>query len=177
VLEKSSSLLAEERRGTHLAQTRVDARTRWIAEGAASREKRYVNVASGDSECQELDELLAHLNEKGFQASKVPGPLLLATMGGKRPVRKLMPLSTSTAFAPTKELLVNAWKELSGSDHELDLAPGQEPKWSTHSLHGHEGPLTRHAARAAGSVSIRGACNESRGDTHMGCRRRVNGTV
>ena len=130
VLEKSDSREAR----MHLQQTRVDARTRWIAEGAASREKRYVNVASGDSESKELDALLALLKERGFHASKVPGPLLLATTGGKRPVKKLMPLSTSTAFAPTKELLVKAWKELLGSDPELDLAPGQEPKWSTHSL-------------------------------------------
>ena len=37
-------------------------------------------------------------------------------------------------MAYTKELLVKAWKELLGSDPELDLDPGQEPKWSTHSL-------------------------------------------
>jgi len=44
-----------------------------------------------------------------------------------------MPLSTSTAFAPTKELLMRAWKELLGNDPDLDLTPGQEPRWSTHS--------------------------------------------
>ena len=71
---------------------------------------------------------------KGYEASKVPGPLLLATTGGKRPAKKLMPLSTSTASSPTKELLTRAWRELLGKDPELDLAPGQEPKWSTHSL-------------------------------------------
>ena len=47
---------------------------------------------------------------------------------------KFMPLSTSTAFAPTKELLTREWKKLLGSDPELDLDPGQEPKWSTHCL-------------------------------------------
>ena len=45
-----------------------------------------------------------------------------------------MPLSTSTASSPMKELLTRAWRELLGKDPELDLAPGQEPKWSTHSL-------------------------------------------
>ena len=58
-----------------------------------------------------LGERGAYLEAKGFQASKVPGTLLLATTGGKRPGKKLMPLSTSTAFAPTKELLVRAWKD------------------------------------------------------------------
>ena len=118
----------------NLARTRIDAKTRWIAEGAASREKRYINVASGSSSCVEMDELLGLLKERGFTATKVPGPLLLATTGGKRPAMKIMPLSTSTASTPTKELLTRAWKELIGNDQDLDLAPGQEPKWSTHSL-------------------------------------------
>ena len=61
-------------------------------------------------------------------------PLLMATTGGKKPVPKLMPLSTSTAFGPTKQLLVEAWKALLGNDPDLDLPPGKEPKWSTHSL-------------------------------------------
>ena len=81
-----------------------------------------------------MKELLTLLEDRGFTATKVPGPLLLATTGGKRPAMKIMPLSTSTASTPTKELLTRAWKELLGNDPDLDLAPGQEPKWSTHSL-------------------------------------------
>ena len=129
-LEKSKCSDAKK----HLGRTRIDARTRWVASGAESREKRYINVASGTAGCAELKELLEGLKAQGFTATQVPGPLLLATTGGKRPTKKIMPLSTSTAFAPTKELLVRAWKELMGDDPDLDLPPGQEPKWSTHSL-------------------------------------------
>ena len=70
--------------------------------------------------------------------SIVPGPLLLATTGGRHGKVKTMPLSTSTAFTPTKELLTEAWKAVSCDPHnpdpDLELARGQEPKWSTHSL-------------------------------------------
>ena len=129
-LEKSKCSDAKK----HLGRTRIDSRTRWVASGAESREKRYINVASGTAGCVELKELLEGLKAQGFTATQVPGPLLLATTGGKRPTKRIMPLSTSTAFAPTKELLVRAWKELMGDDPDLDLPPGQEPKWSTHSL-------------------------------------------
>ena len=129
-LEKSGSREAKK----HLARTRIDARTRWIAEGAASREKRYINVASGTADSDELTDLMVQLTAKGFTATKVPGPLLLATTGGKTPRTKIMPLSTSTASTPTKELLTRAWVKLMGEDPDLDLPPGQEPKWSTHSL-------------------------------------------
>ena len=47
---------------------------------------------------------------------------------------KIMPLSTSTASTPTKGLLMRAWTKLLGEDPDLDFPPGQEPKWSTHSL-------------------------------------------
>ena len=51
---------------------------------------------------------------------------------------KLMPYSTSTASAPTKEILTKAWQAgcVGGvsQDPDLDLAPGAMPKWSTHSL-------------------------------------------
>lgn len=48
-----------------LARIRVDAKTRWIAEGAESREKRYINVASGSSSCPEMAELLEELKARG----------------------------------------------------------------------------------------------------------------
>jgi hypothetical protein len=61
-------------------------------------------------------------------------PLLMSTTGGKSPVPQIMPLSTSAASSPTKELLIKAWTKLLGNDPDLDLTPGQEPTWASHSL-------------------------------------------
>ena len=78
------------------------------------------------------------MTQLGYTAQKLPGPLLLATTGGNRQVPKLMPYSTSTASAPTKEILTSAWQAgcVGGAsqDVDLDLEPGTQPKWSTHSL-------------------------------------------
>ena len=38
-----------------------------------------------------LDKIVEALIKKGYTAEKVPGPLLMATTGGKWPVLKLMP--------------------------------------------------------------------------------------
>ena len=96
------------------------------------------HCSGGDSKTTALDRIVATLNEKGSVATKVPGPLLLATTGGRRQTPKVMPYSTSTAFAPTKELLTKAWQEnlVEGvsMDVDLDLAAGKDPKWTTHSL-------------------------------------------
>ena len=124
--------------GKHFEVTRVEAQRRYAASGNESQTKKYVNIASGTSTDKELDELVARLLLRGYTVQKVPGPLLLATTGGKRQVPKLMPFSTSTASAPTKELLTRAWQAgcVGGmsQDVDLDLAPGTLPKWSTHSL-------------------------------------------
>ena len=49
-----------------------------------------------------------------------------------------MPLSTSTAFAPTKELLMDAYQKVCldpmDPDPDLEIPRGQIPKFSTHSL-------------------------------------------
>ena len=55
-----------------------------------------------------MQQIAKELTEQGFQVSIIPGPLLLATTGGAYAKIKNMPLSTSTAFAPTKELLMDA---------------------------------------------------------------------
>ena len=95
-------------------------------------------MAAGDSTMKELDEIVARLTQEGFGAQKVPGPLLLSTTGGKRQTPKIMPYSTSTASAPTKELLRLAAEAAKvggvSRDPDLDLEPGRSPKWSTHSL-------------------------------------------
>ena len=75
---------------------------------------------------------------QGFEASLIPGPMLLATTGGKSPVRTLMPLSTASTFAPTKKLLEEAAAGANAAvgdpDPDLDVRDGREAKWSTHSL-------------------------------------------
>ena len=111
---------------------------RLIAQGPGSMQKRYVNVASGGSDEPELDAIVAELKRHGFEASKAPGPLLLSTTGGQWPKLTPMPMSTGTAFEPTKELLVAA-AELAGADKsdpdpDLDTAYGRAPKWTSHSL-------------------------------------------
>ena len=74
----------------------------------------------------------------GYEASLVPGPMLLATTGGKYPKLTLMPLSTATTFAPTKQLLQAAFEQAnaveSDPDPDLDVRYGRDTKWSTHSL-------------------------------------------
>ena len=73
--------------------TRVEAQRRYAASGNESQTKKYVNIASGASTDKGLDELVARLLLRGYTVQKVPGPLLLATTGGKRQVPKLMPFT------------------------------------------------------------------------------------
>ena len=114
------------------------ATSRLNAWGPGSMQKRYVNVASGSSDEPELDAIVAELKRQGFEATKAPGPLLLSTTGGRWPKLTPMPLSTGSAFEPTKELLVAAAKiagaDASDPDPDLDLQYGRQPKWTTHSL-------------------------------------------
>ena len=117
---------------------RTKGKARAIASGKGSQEKRYINVAGGKISDPTLKLLEKKLTEMGFHASIVKGPLLLATTGGRSPRATLMPLSTSSAFAPTKELLTAAYEAANADpadrDPDLDLQVGQAPKWSTHSL-------------------------------------------
>ena len=134
VLEKEKSPEVQQQ----LATTKSEARRRHIATGSESQQKKYINVAAGDSTNRRLSDLTGRLTALGYVAQLVDGPLLLSTTGGLRQMPKIMPYSTSSASAPTKELLTNAW--LAGfvdglsQDDDLDLPPGQKPKWSTHSL-------------------------------------------
>jgi hypothetical protein len=134
VLEKEKSPEVQQQ----LATTKSEARRRHIATGSESQQKKYINVAAGDSSNRRLSDLTGRLTALGYVAQLVDGPLLLSTTGGLRQMPKIMPYSTSSASAPTKELLTNAW--LAGfvdglsQDDDLDLPPGQKPKWSTHSL-------------------------------------------
>lgn len=134
VLEKEKSPEVQQQ----LATTKSEARRRHIATGSESQQKKYINVAAGDSTNRRLSDLAGRLTALGYVAQLVDGPLLMSTTGGLRQMPKIMPYSTSSASAPTKELLTNAW--LAGfvdglsQDDDLDLPPGQKPKWSTHSL-------------------------------------------
>lgn len=115
-----------------------EATTRLHAQGAGSMQKRYINVAAGSSDEPELDDIVSRLRERGFEATKTPGPLLLSTTGGLYPKLRPMPLSTGSAFEPTKDLLqrshVLANADPLDPDPDLDVQYGRTPKWTTHSL-------------------------------------------
>ena len=114
------------------------AQTRRNATVPGSMQKRYVNVAMGSSEDEELDNIVAELKEQGFEASKAPGPLLLSTTGGKYGKMTPMPVSTGSMFEPTKELLEKAYTlanaDKADPDPDLDTQYGRKPKWTSHSL-------------------------------------------
>jgi len=106
--------------------------------GINSQAKKHVHVAGGDSK-EALEGVKGYFTELGFDASIVEDPLLLATTaGGRKRVPTLMPLSTSSAFAPTKALLDRAYVRANADpndpDPDLDIEPGLAPKWSTQSL-------------------------------------------
>ena len=113
-------------------------RTRYAARGASSQLKKYVNLMGGASDNADLRHGLSLFRSMGFEASLTPGPLLLATSGGRYAKVTAMPLATSSAFGPTKELLTRAHEKATADpadpDPDLDLRPGDLPKWTTHSL-------------------------------------------
>ena len=80
---------------------------------------------------------VASLEQRGFVATVVPGPLLLATTGGANGRGTLMPLSVSTALGSTKGLLERAALRASrmvGGDPELEVGYGRPAHWTSHSL-------------------------------------------
>ena len=109
---------------------------RCAATGAGSQERRYVNVAASYRADPRLEGVKASFVESGFEARITPGPLLLATTGGLGGKLKLMPFQPGGASCPVKEILTEAAKRVAaeGVDHDLEVAPDREPKWSSHSL-------------------------------------------
>jgi hypothetical protein len=95
-------------------------------------------VAGGGGGDADVRAALAWALAGGYQATLVPGPMMLATTGGRSAARTLMPLSTATTFAPTKGLLEEACKKAGANgadpDPDLDVRAGEEPRWTTHSL-------------------------------------------
>jgi hypothetical protein len=122
----------------HAAASAIDAKRRYIASGAMSQEKKFINVAAGAASETELRSIEAELKMRGYRAAIVPGPLLLATTGGGRPRMKIMPLTTSSAGNPVKEILTRAHAEANRDpadpDPDLDLDARREPRWASHSL-------------------------------------------
>lgn len=121
-----------------LKATKMYIGQRFRIRGLNSQAKKHVHVAGGDSK-ETLEGVRSYFEELGFDASIVEGPLLLSTTaGGRKRVPTLMPLSTSSTFAPTKKLLDIAYyranADPSNPDPDLDCEPGTAPKWSTHSL-------------------------------------------
>ena len=85
-----------------------------------------------------LNTIVAELKSLGFTAARVPGPLLLTTSGGKNPVVQLLPFQVTSAFAPTKAILIEACRLANidplDPDPDLDTDPRRPVKWTTHSL-------------------------------------------
>jgi hypothetical protein len=125
---------------THLGTSKLKATERVKAGSTGSQAKKYINVAGGRGADGSLVRLRDEIAALGFHVSIVPGPLLLASTGGKSSRPTLMPLSSSSTFTLTKEILNTSYllanKDPSDPDPDLevDFAAGEKPKWTTHSL-------------------------------------------
>jgi len=127
----------------NLAITKEKGEQRAAAKGTGSAPKKYINVAEGRGDSAELVRLRDAVRHLGLTATIVPGPMLLASTGGRRSARTIMPLSTGSTFTLTKEILDRAYKNINQKqgrlcnvdpDLELDIEAGDRPKWTTHSL-------------------------------------------
>ena len=131
------------------------ARRRYSARGTASQAKKYINLMGSHRTCVDLARGQMILTEKGFTATIVPGPLLLSTTGGANARVSAMPLSTSTTFAVTKELLTDAHRRANADpddpDPDLNLREGEEPRWTTHSLRRLADTVARRDREATGT--------------------------
>ena len=121
-----STLVAAKSRLTHKEET-----------------KRYVNVARGDSaviNAAAASRFWQELRDIGLSVTIVPGPLLLSTTGGRSPSQKTMPITDSSVNERINEWLAKAHRQLNplckaaGHDPDLELEPGQEAHWTSHSL-------------------------------------------
>ena len=147
----------------------TDASSRYHAASAESQAKRYVNVAASYGSDPSLDQVRVSFESAGFEASVVPGPLLLATTGGTRGKLKLMPFQPGSASSHTKEILglaAEAVTKRMGSDPDLETQPGRAPKWSTHSLRRLADTVAR---KYRDSMSV----SESEIDIYFGWHERV----
>jgi len=174
-LEKLLSLLTRSKHvgvQTHLSTSKAKAAERTKATGIGSQAKKYINVAGGRGSDVSLVALRDEIIAQGFHASVVPGPLLLASTGGKASRPTLMPLSTSTTFTLTKEILTTAYLLANGDpanpdpDLEVDFAAGEKPKWTTHSLR-------RMADTVARRFKERTGVSEADIDLYFGWNERV----
>ena len=109
-----------------------------LKHSAGSENKKFINILGGRSTDPALGRVAAVFNEAGLNARVVPGPLLLSSTGGSQ--GRIMPVAyaTSSAFAPTKELLDWAWRMANADeedpDKELEERRGRPPKFTPHSM-------------------------------------------
>ena len=102
------------------------------------QEKRYVNIMSGRREWPDMQRAADEMRAHGFEARITPGPLLLATTGGKWGKVTSMPLTIGAASDPLKGLLELAEAEANSDkanpDPDLDVESGRLARWASHSL-------------------------------------------
>ena len=110
---------------------------RYEAKGADRMSKASINVTGGTKDEPTMRALRIRLEKHGFESALVPGPLLLATQGGINPDVTVMPFATSSAFGPTKEILVKSAMVCNSGgiqDPDLDVEHGSSALWTSHSL-------------------------------------------
>ena len=144
VSETQFERLSQALKGSKDKQVRKHASTsitkgssRRTAKGAGSQERRYVNVAGGRRSDPRLEETRDEIRKMGFTCNIVPGPLLLASTGSTKQEPTLMPLATSSAGGAITGFLQDAHESIKKSgviDEALDVAEGEVPKWTSHSL-------------------------------------------
>ena len=151
-------------------QTEIAARRRDAASGVGSQQKKYVNVVMMAGSDPELDAVQMYFKAHGFDASRVPAPLLLTTTGGTRPKVLIQPFSVQSAPGPTKELLEKAHRDANtaamGPDPDLDTDPRRPCKWSTHSLRRLADSVARRYRHVSGAT-------EAQIDIYFGWNERV----
>ena len=99
-------------------------------------EEKYINITGGQKEGPEIQAAMAWMKSKGWASycSVVKGPLIRSPRGY---TLTHMPLVTSSADHHIRTALEDAYEVLKESgehDPELDVPPGEEPKWGQHSF-------------------------------------------
>jgi len=133
-----SSVVEVRRAAASLAE-----RARKRYEAKHSKDKRYINVIGGETDCKQIAKVAFELSEAGFGSpgegkpgffAVVPGPLLRATDGQRI---SHMPVDPSTTYGTLHKMMEEAHSLANppgDPDPWLDLQGLDEPLWGHHSF-------------------------------------------